>query len=485
MNILLAAAEAAPFAKVGGIGDVIGSLPKALNQISLDARVILPLYGSINHDKYSVRYMFSFPFTRRNGTAEVHVFTAEHNDTTFYFVKSWPFFGDEKTVYTEWSWDMPRFIFFNQVVPVVAWELKQRAGWFPDVIHVNDWHTGLIPFLIAERRDRPEWAHVGTVLTIHNMGYQGPHAGGWLWDVGVSGRHHPDLVYQDLTDNLLAIGIAYADKISTVSPRHAIEIQYPYMAYGLEHLIRSRVDDLEGILNGLDMAEWNPAIDKRIFANFDSDNFVEKRPPNKRNLQERLGLPVRDDVPLIAAVSRLVAQKGFDIATPALRALLSSADVQVAILGTGETEVENQVRRLGQTFPAKARTLLEYNATLAQQFYAGSDIFLMPSHYEPCGTSQMGALRYGSLPLVRETGGLADTVENYDNGDAERGTGFVFEWETPEAILGTMQWAINTYRTKKEAWRRMQKRGMQIDFSWDKSAQRYAELYRRAVDKHR
>jgi starch synthase len=485
MNILLAAAEAAPFAKVGGIGDVIGSLPKSLNQISLDARVILPLYGSINQDKYSVRHMFSFPFTRRNGTADVHVFTAEYNDTTFYFVKNWPFFGDEKTVYTEWSWDMPRFIFFNQVVPAVAWELHQRAGWFPDVIHVNDWHTGLIPFLIAENRQRPEWAHVGTVMTIHNMGYQGPHAGGWLWDVGVSGRHHPDLVYQNLTDNLLAIGIAYADKVSTVSPRHAIEIQYPYMAYGLEHLIRRRADDLEGILNGLDMAEWNPSTDSRIFANFDSDNFVEKRPPNKRNLQERLGLPVRDDVPLIAAVSRLVAQKGFDMATPALRALLSGADVQVAILGTGETEVENQVRRLGQTFSGKARAILEYNATLAQQFYAGSDIFLMPSHYEPCGTSQMGALRYGSLPLVRETGGLADTVENYDNGNAERGTGFVFEWETPEAILGTMQWAINTYRNKKEAWQRMQRRGMQVDFSWDKSAERYAELYRRAVGKHK
>ncbi len=485
MNILLAAAEAAPFAKVGGMADVVGSLPKALNRISLDARVIIPLYGSINQEKYNVRYMFSFPFTRRNGTADVHVFTAEHNDSTFYFVKSWPFFGEENTVYSEWSWDMPRFIFFNQVALAVAWELKQRAGWFPDVFHANDWHTGLIPFLVDYSRQNPDWAQVASIMTIHNMAYQGPYGGGWLWEAGVPGRHHPDLVYQDLTDNLLAIGIAYADKISTVSPRHAIEIQHAYMAYGLEHLIRRRADDLEGILNGLDMAEWNPATDPRIFSNFASDNFPEMRPPNKRNLQERLGLPVRDDVPLIGAVSRLVAQKGFDMATPALYTLLSDTEAQVVILGTGEPAIEQQVQRLAQTFGRKARAILQYSATLAQQIYAASDVFLMPSHYEPCGTSQMGAMRYGSLPLVRETGGLADTVENYDGGDAERGTGFVFSWETPQAVLGTLRWAIETYHTKGAAWQRMQRRGMQVDFSWDKSAERYADLYRRALDKHR
>ncbi|MFN8375173.1 MAG: glycogen synthase [Anaerolineae bacterium] len=485
MNILLAATEAAPFAKVGGIGDVIGSLPKVLNQHGMDARVIMPLYGTINQQKYALRYMFSFPLPRRNGTAEVHVFTAEYNDITFYFLKSWPFFGDENSVYTEWNWDMPRFILFNQAVVAAAWELKQRAGWFPDVFHVNDWHTGLIPFLIAEARRTPEWAHIGSIMTIHNMGYQGPYAGGWLWEAGVPGRHQPDLVYQDLTDNLLAIGIAYADKITTVSPRHAIEIQYPYMAYGLEHLIQRRANDLEGILNGLDMAEWNPATDPRIFSNFDSNTFVEKRPPNKANLQERLGLPVRPEVPLIGAVSRLVAQKGFDMAAPALRTLLSTTDVQVVVLGTGEPEVEHAVWRLGQDFGWKMRAILQYNATLAQQFYAGSDIFLMPSHYEPCGTSQMGALRYGSLPLVRETGGLADTVENYDDGPADRGTGFVFTWETPEAILGTMRWAIESFYNKREAWRRMQKRGMQLDFSWEKSAERYAELYREALNRHK
>jgi starch synthase len=485
MNVLLVAAEAAPFAKVGGMADVVGSLPKALNQIGIDTRVMLPMYGTISEQKYNVRYMFSFPFARRNGVADVHVFTAEYNDTTFYFVKSWPFFGGENSVYTDWNWDMPRFIFYNQVVPAVAWELKQRAGWFPDVFHANDWHTGLIPFLIAESRHRPEWAHVAAMITIHNMGYQGPYGGGWLWEAGIPGRHHPDLVYQDLTDNLLAIGIAYADKITTVSPRHAVEIQYAYMAYGLENLIRRRLDDLEGVLNGLDMNEWNPATDTRITSNFDTDNFIEKRPPNKRALQERLGLPTRPDVPLIGAVSRLVAQKGFDMATPALRALLATSDVQVVILGSGEDAIEHQVWRLGYDFGWKARAVLQYNATLAQQIYAGSDIFLMPSHYEPCGTSQMGALRYGSLPLVRETGGLADTVENYDGALAERGTGFVFQWETPEAVLGTLHWAIETYYTKHEAWQRMQRRGMQIDFSWDKSAERYESLYHQALDKHR
>ncbi|NWF68407.1 MAG: glycogen/starch synthase [Chloroflexi bacterium] len=353
------------------------------------------------------------------------------------------------------------------------------------MLHVNDWHTALVPFLVADSRARPEWAKVGTLLTIHNMGYQGPYGGGWLWEAGVPGRHHPDLVYQNLTDNLLAIGIAYADKLTTVSPRHAIEIQYPYMAYGLEGLIRRRVDDLEGILNGIDMSEWNPATDKRIAQNFNSENFVEKRPANKAHLQASVGLPLRDDIPLIGMVTRLVQQKGLDLALPALRQLMIDTDAQLVILGTGESDLEYATWRLAQDFGWKARALMEFNARTAQLIYAGSDLFLMPSHYEPCGSSQMFALRYGSLPVVRETGGLADTVENYDNGAADSGTGFVFSWQESSAVLGVLRWAIDTFYRKKEAWRRMQKRGMEIDFSWDKGAERYMALYRGALDKHR
>lgn len=485
MNVLFAAAEAAPFAKVGGMADVVGSLPGALNKAGLDARVLMPLYGYIDHARYNIEYRFTFRAPRRNGTAEVHVFAAEYHGVKYYFVKSWPFFGEEGTVYTEWNWDMPRFIFFNQVAQAVMWEIRQREGWFPDVWHVNDWHTGLLPFLLDNSRSDPNWARVGTVLSIHNMAYQGPYGGGWLWEAGVPGRHHPDLVYSHLEDNLLAMAIAYSDKVSTVSPRYALEIQYPYMAYGLDGLIRQRGGDLHGILNGIDMDEWNPATDKRLVSNFDVSTFTEQRPPNKRHLQSYANLAVRDDVLLIGVVSRLVQQKGFDLAIPALRYLLSDTDVQLMVLGSGESDLEFAAWRLAEDFNWKARALLHFDARVAQQIYAGCDLFLMPSHFEPCGTGQMAALRYGALPLVRETGGLADTVENYDNGDAERGTGFMFQWQEVGAVLGTLRWAADTFYNRKAAWQRMQQRGMEKDFSWNKSAHEYVALYEAALAKHR
>lgn len=486
MNVLFVAAEAAPFAKVGGMADVVGSLPGALKKLGVDARVLLPMYGYINHERYNIQYRFSFTFPRRNGLAECHIFSTEYNGVSYYFVKSWPFFGEEGEVYTEWSWDMPRFILFNQVAQAAAWEISQRDNWFPDVVHANDWHTGLVPFLIDYARfGDPNWAHTGTVISIHNMAYQGPYGGGWMWNVGIPGRNHPDLVYNNLTDNMLAIGIAYSDKVSTVSPRYATEIQYAYAGYGLEGLIRRRLPDLVGILNGIDQEEWNPETDKRIVSHFNAENFIEKRPPNKHHLQSYAGLPVRDDVLLIGVVSRLVYQKGFDMALPALRALLSDTEVQLVLLGTGERDIEYGFWRLGQDFHWKAQALLHYDAAVAQQIYAGCDLFLMPSHFEPCGTGQMAAMRYGALPLVRATGGLADTVENYDNGAAERGTGFVFEWETPEAVLGTLRWAVETWHNRPDAWKRMQRRAMQVDFSWNKSAQEYVAMYEQALARHK
>jgi len=487
MKVLFASAEAAPFAKVGGMADVVGSLPQALRPLGVDARVIMPAYGHINHAKYDIKRWFTFPFTRRTGTTEVHVYRAEHEGVPFYFVQGWPFFhaGDPET-YTTWEWDVPRFIFFNQAALSVAWEIKQRENWFPDVWHVNDWHTGLIPFLLAESRHDPNWAEVGSLLSIHNIGYQGDHAGGWLWDLGVPPRTQPDLVYQDLTDNLLGIAIAYSDIVTTVSPRYAIEIQYPsFMRHGLDGLVRTRIDDLYGILNGIDLDAWNPETDPLLVSNFNAENFPEKRPPNKRQLQIDAALEVDTNIPVIGIVSRLVWQKGYDLAIPALRRLLVSTNVQLVVLGSGEADLEYQFWRLGQDFSWRSKVYDGYNAALAQRIYAGSDLFLMPSHYEPCGIGQMIAMRYGALPLVRETGGLADTVENYDNGAADRGTGFVFSWEQPDAVYNTLRWAVDTYRNKKAAWERMQKRAMETDFSWDKSAQEYINLYHKAVNKQK
>lgn len=485
MNVLFISAEAVPFAKVGGMADVVGSLPIALRHSGIDARVIMPGYGLIDHLQHGISLLFTFTLTLHEGTAEVKVYTTVHNDVPYYFVQAWPYFGGDSSVYTEWNWDVPRFIFFNQVVMGVAWQLGQRLGWFPDVFHVHDWHTGLLPFLITDSRHNPVWENVASVITIHNLAYQGDHVGGFLWKAGIPGRHHPDLKYQNLTDNMLAIAIAYSDVVTTVSPRYAIEIQYPHMGYGLETLIKTRIPDLYGILNGIDTDIWNPATDPKLVTNYDASSYKHKRVLNKRHLQRLTGFEIRDEVMIIGMVNRLVWQKGIDLAIPALRRLLVEEDVQFIVLGTGEPDLEAQIMRLAQDFHWRVRAYLQYNAAVAQHIYAGCDLFLMPSHFEPCGMGQMLAMRYGSLPLVRETGGLADTVDNYDNADGEHGTGFVFQWEEPDAVLGTMRWALQTYRKHPDVWARMQRNAMLQDFSWDTSAKSYIDLYQKALVKKR
>lgn len=483
MNVLFVAAEAAPFAKVGGMADVVGSLPAALRQAGVDARVVLPGYGFIKHEKYNITHLFTYTVALREGNADVKVFTTVYDNIPFYFLQAYPYFGNEQTVYTEWNWDSPRFIFFNQIVMGFMWEMEARFGWFPDVAHINDWHTGLVPFLIFQNREETRWARLASVVSIHNLAYQGDHVGGWLYQAGIHGRHHPDLVYQDLSDNMLAIALAYSDMLSTVSPRYAVEIQYPYMGYGLDGLIRTRINDLYGILNGIDVKLWNPATDPDIQYHFSVKDFTKKRIENKRYLQAQMGLEVRDDTMLVGIVSRMVWQKGMDLAVPALSRLLSQYDVQVVALGTGEPQIESQLRRLEQLFSRNVRCKLNYDGAIAQQIYAGCDVFLMPSHFEPCGTGQMVAMRYGALPLVRETGGLADTVENYDDSNADKGTGFVFQWEEAEAVFGTLRWAYTTYRERPQAWKRMQQRAMERDFSWDSSARQYIEMYNKAKAK--
>ena len=485
MNVLFVSAEAAPFAKVGGMADVVGSLPAALRKLGVDARVIIPHYGFINDDKFQILPAFDFEFGRNTGVTDVHVYKSIQDGVPIYLVQGWPFFGSEGAVYTEWVWDVPRFTFFNQVAMAVAWEIRQREGWFPDVFHINDWHTGLIPFFLELSKQDPNWGQVASVLSIHNMAYQGENIGGWMWQLGIPGRNHPDLLWRGLTDNMLAIAIAYSDKVSTVSPRYATEIQYPYMGYGLDSLVRSRANSMVGILNGLDIDIWNPETDKLLVSNYNADNFVEKRPPNKRQLQIDSGLEMRDDVMVIGVVSRLVAQKGFDLALPALRRMLGDTDVQFVLLGAGDPELDYEFWRLGKDFPSKAKVYQGYNAALAQRIYAGCDVFLMPSHFEPCGIGQMIAMRYGALPLVRETGGLADTVQNYDNGNGDSGVGFVFSWETADAVLGTLHWALSTYHSKRDAWQRMQRRAMLTDVSWENSAQKYVDLYSSAITNRR
>ncbi len=486
MNVLFVSAEVDPFAKVGGLADVVGSLPKALRARGVDARVLMPFYGFIDSARYNIRYLYTFTLHRRTGDALVEIHTTEHDGVPIYLLKSLPYFGRETQVYLGWDDDVPRFIFFSQAIFDTAVTLREHTGFFPDVLHVNDWHTGLVPFLLDHRRvngDRNFW-NTGALLSIHNAAYQGDYTGGWMWELGIPARPHPDLTSFGQTDNILAMAVAYSDIVTTVSPRYAIEIQHPYMGYGLDPLLRTRLPDLHGILNGIDMDLWNPATDPLIVAPFDADNFREQRAANKRQLQIEAGIEQRDDVPIIGLVSRLVQQKGLDLAFPALRQFLSEADVQFVGLGSGEEQYNQQLRQLGIDFHWKAHAFVGYDAAFAQRIYAGCDIFLMPSHYEPCGVGQMLAMRYGALPLVRETGGLADTVINYDNGAADTGTGFVFQWQQWEAVLGTLRWAVETYYERPDAWQRMQERAMRTDFSWAKSAEEYVRLYEEVVFRH-
>ena len=483
MNVLFVSAEADPFAKTGGLGDVVGSLPRALRQQGVDARVVMPFYGFLDYQRFGLSHLFSFQFPRSVGVSDVHVHTTVYQDVPFYFVQTWPHFGEEAQVYGGWEWDPPRFILLSQLAMAAAWELKVRTGWFPDVFHAHDWHTGLLPFLVDLSRDDPNWAQVGTMMTIHNMAFQGDHIGGWLWQLGIPGRHQPDLVWQNKTDNMLAMGLAYADLITTVSPRYAIEIQYPHMGYDLDGIIRTRLDALCGILNGIDTDHFNPATDPHIVAHYDADNFRQLRRRNKQELQANLHLPIRDDVMVIGLVSRLEWQKGIDLIVPALRRLLADADVQFVGLGSGSPHYNYEMSRLAEDFEWRARMHIGYHAELAQRIYAGCDLFLMPSYFEPCGIGQMIAMRYGALPLVRETGGLADTVINYDDGPADSGTGFVFNWTEFNALYNTLRWALNTFQYRPDAWQRMQERAMCLDFSWTRSAGQYINLYQQLMDK--
>ena len=481
-RVLIASAEAAPFAKVGGLGDVIGSLPAALQEIAIDARVVLPAYGFIDKGQYSIERAFHFTAQDRHGPMEVEVFRTETRGIIFYFVAVWPFFGSDDSVYTVREWDIPRFVIFNRVVMHLLDELAEREGWRANILHAHDWHMALLPFLISLQRQFPRWRGLRSALSIHNIEYQGDGVGGWYWDRGLHPRHSPLLTERALVDNQLAIGIAYADFITTVSPTYSREIQHPSYGHGLDDLLRARSDDLYGILNGIDTELYNPALDDALESCYDSRSYREKRPPNKALLQRKAGLAENDDIMLIGIVSRLVWQKGLDLAIPALRALLADSPVQLVILGDGDDALAAEMQTLADDFARKAYAYLGFNAEFAQQIYAGCDVFLMPSRYEPCGIGQMVAMRYGALPIVRETGGLSDTVSNYDNASGESGTGFVFLWEQPLAIERTLRWALKTFQEQPAAWCKMQLRAMERDFSWCVSAAIYADLYRKYAE---
>lgn len=482
MNILYASAEVSPFASTGGLAEVAASLPAALRAEGADVRIVTPLYGFTTYRHHGLAYEFSFRFPHRSGQLEVHVHSARRGEVPLYFLQCAPWFESEQTPYLDDARDHARFIIFCQLTLALAWELRRRENWFPALLHANDWHCALIPFLLSLSRSSPDWVSTRSLLTIHNLAYQGQDAGAALYYCGIPARDQPDLVYQDLGDNLLAIGIAGADVLTTVSPRYAREILAPETGRGLDGLLRTRREALHGILNGIDRDDHNPATDPHVAARFDADDFQEARGINRLALQQRYGLDTQARAPLVAMVGRLDAQKGLQLAIPVLRELIARAEMQFVALGSGDPRYHHELDGMTRQWPQRVAFDPDFDGALARQFYAGSDLYLMPSIFEPCGIGQLLAMRYGSLPLVRETGGLADTVVNYDDGPAARGTGFVFGRSEPDALHNTLVWAIRTWRHRPDAWRRLQRRAMQQDFGWGKSARATMQLYRQLVD---
>ena len=471
MKILFAAAEAYPLAKVGGLGDVAGSLPKALKALGHDVRIVLPRYGTIQGAHEEVA---RFPVRLSDARHEAGLQIARIGEVPVYLVDK-PDLYDRPKVY-EYDDDGKRFGFFCKAIL----DLIPAADFWPDVIHTNDWHSALVSaFLRSAGAEDPRFRRIGTVLTIHNLLHQGlfpRELFDWLGLPGDLWTPEGAEFYGQL--NFMKAGIVCADFVNTVSPTYAKEIQTPEFGEGLDGLLRSRAAKLSGILNGIDYDVWNPAKDPFVAQRY-AKSTVEKKRADKAALQKEAGLPSEPTRPLIGYVSRVTAQKGFDILIDALPDILDLG-IQFVLLGTGEKKFEDPVSQL-----ARARSdlivWLKYDEALAHRIYAGSDFFLMPSKFEPCGLGQMISLRYGTIPIVRSTGGLADTVVDVTE-HTSKGNGFVFREYTRAALLEAVQRAIRFHQSGR-GWKSVVQRGMSADLSWKASARQYVALYEKARER--
>jgi len=479
-RILFATSEAHPLIKTGGLGDVSASLPAALKRLRHAVRVILPAYRQAVRAADRVRRIATL---RLADGEEVALLEGRMPDSgvTVWLVDMPRFFDRDGAPYTDpdgrdWPDNADRFAAFARVVVELACD-RAGLGWRPEVVHCNDWQTGLVPALLADEPKRP-----GTLFTIHNLAYQGlfdwetfnrlglPHK---LWSMHALEFHN--------RMSFIKGGLVFADWITTVSPTYAEEIRTPEFGYGLEGLLAFRGDRLRGILNGVDYETWDPASDPLIPKRYSAASLADKQ-YNKQALQERLELPVRDDLPLVGMVGRMVEQKGIDLVLAALPRILKQT-VQLAIVGSGEQQFEEALRQQAAAQPDRIGLFIGYDEALAHLVEAGSDLFLMPSRFEPCGLNQMYSLRYGTVPVVRRTGGLADTVVHADEAHLNDGTatGFLFAAPAPEALLGALDAALALWN-QPTLWRRLQKQGMALDFSWERSARDYLALYKAAQE---
>src|SRR6266496_695554 len=480
LRILILAAEIVPFAKVGGLADVVGALPKALQALGHDVRLIMPCYRQVDPERFQLKTVLdAVPVKMGSFQVQVSVCEGVIGDHIPVYMIDAPRYFDRENIYG-YTDDGERFILFCRA----ALEAIRALNWSPDIVHCNDWHTGIVPnWMHTVYHTDPLFANAATVYTIHNLAYQGIFGYRILEVAGVAanGFLYPQIAELANVVDIMGRGILFADAITTVSERYAQEILTPTFGEKLDHLLRSRRNRLFGILNGVDYQENNPATDRYIQSNFDAQS-LDKRAENKRALQEQVHLPAQPEAPLLAMISRLTDQKGFDMLAQIMQPLLAQG-VQFVVLGIGDQHYHELFQNLAARYPEQVAIFLTFNTELAQRIYAGSDMFLMPSRFEPCGLGQLIAMRYGSVPIVRAVGGLADTVQEYDPRTGE-GNGFTFTNYDPWELFAAIIRALELYRVE-DIWRRLQQRGMAADHSWQASAMRFVEVYRNAIAFHK
>lgn len=487
MNILLATSEAVPFAKTGGLADVCGALPIELARLGHQVAVILPAYRQTRYCGQPIERLgidFIVPIGSKMVTGHLLRSTMPGGTVPVYLVQQDQYY-DRDELYSvdgkDYIDNCERFVFFSRAVLEAIRLLDLKV----DVMHVNDWQTGLIPaYLKIEYQSVPRYEWIASLQTVHNISYQGQF---WHWDMLLTGLDWKYFNWHQMEFhghlNLMKTGMAFADSINTVSPRYAQEIQSSPLGCGLEGVLQSRHDVLSGILNGIDPQEWNPATDPHLAANYTPETVGQGKPICKAALQKELGLPLEPTAPMVGIVGRLIDQKGFDLIADVMQRWVQTSDVQWAILGTGQPKYHKLLETLAERFPQKVALRLTFSNPLAHRIEAGADIFLMPSRFEPCGLNQLYSLKYGTVPLVRATGGLADTIVGFDmQSPNAAANGFVFQEYSSLALSDTLHQACETYR-KPELWQKLIAVGMAQDWSWARSARQYVELYQRTIER--
>ena len=474
-KILFVASEGVPFIKTGGLADVVGSLPKCIDKEYFDVRVIIPKYACMKQEmKDKLQYVTNFYMDFNWKQEYVGIFEAVEDGVHYYFIDSEYYFSGPSPYCGDPKFEIEKYSYFSKA----ALSALPVIGFQPDVVHCHDWQTGLIPVYLKERfREGEFYRNMKSVITIHNLKFQGK------WDTktvqSITGLPEyyftPDKLEAYKDANLLKGGIVFADAVTTVSDTYAQEIKTPFYGEGLDGLLRARSGNLRGIVNGIDYDAFNPETDKHIVKPYNAVNFRKEKVKNKKALQEELGLRVDEKKMMIGLISRLTDQKGLDLIAYVMDELCQD-DIQLVVLGTGEERYENMFRHFDWKYSDKVSANIFYSDALSHKVYASCDAFLMPSLFEPCGLSQLMSLRYGTVPIVRETGGLKDTVQPYNEYEST-GTGFSFSNYNAHEMLNTIRYAEHICYDKKREWNKIVDRAMAADFSWNVSAKKYQEMY--------